>query len=45
MLNLEAAMDYRVDRKLVDQLRIPGRTRNGMAERGGNSTNGESIED
>ena len=45
MFNLEAAMDYRIDRELVDQLRIPGKVKNGMASRGGNSTNSESIED
>ena len=39
MFNLEAAMDYRVDRKLVEQLKIPGMVRNGMSNRGGNSTN------
>ena len=39
MFNLEASMDYRVDRKLVEQIRIPGTVKNGMASRGGNSTN------
>ena len=48
MFNLEEAIDTQIDIKLVDELRIPGasrNTRNGMASRGGNSTNGESIED
>ena len=39
MFNLEASMDYRVDRKLVEQIRFPGTVKNGMASRGGNSTN------
>jgi hypothetical protein len=46
MFNLEEAIDTQIDIKLVDELRIPGasrNTRNGMASRGGNSTNGESI--
>ena len=43
MDNLEASMDYRVDSKLVEQLRFPNLVRNGMASRGENSTNSESI--
>ena len=42
MFNLEEAIDTQIDIKLVDELRIPGasrNTRNGMASRGGNSTN------
>ena len=42
MFNLEEAIDTQIDIKLVDELRIPGasrNTRNGMASRGGNSNN------
>ena len=43
---LEEAVDYRVDRKIVEQIRYPGRTRNnGMAERGGNNVNTDTIDE
>tara|TARA_Y100000593_G_C4241770_1_gene302522 strand:+ start:546 stop:1010 length:465 start_codon:yes stop_codon:yes gene_type:complete len=46
MFNLEEAVDYRVDRKIVEQIRYPGRTRNnGMAERGGNNVNTDTIDE
>lgn len=46
MFNLEEAVDYRIDRELVEQIRYPGRTRNnGMAQRGNNNSNGESIQE
>ena len=46
MFNLEEAVDYRVDREIVEQIRFPGRTRNnGMAERGNNNSNGETIDE
>lgn len=44
MFNLKDAIDYRIDRKLVDQLRIPGSVKNSYSDRGQNSTNSESIE-
>ena len=46
MFNLEEAVDYRVDREITEQIRFPGRTRNnGMAERGNNNSNGETIDE
>ena len=46
MFNLEEAADYRIDEELVKQIRYPGRTRNnGMAQRGNNNSNGETIQE
>ena len=46
MFNLEEAVDYRVDREIVEQIRFPGRTRNnGMAQRGGNNVNTDTIDE
>ena len=46
MFNLESAVDRRIDEELVKQIRYPGRTRNnGMAQRGNNNLNGETIDE
>ena len=46
MFNLESAVDYRIDEELVKQIRYPGRTRNnGMAQRGNNNPNSNTIQE
>ena len=46
MFNLESAVDFNVDEKLLNQLRFPNLVKNGMSDRGNNNnTKNESIEE
>ena len=45
MFNLELAIDYKIDEKLIDQLRFPGKVNNAYSDRGQNSTNKETIDE
>lgn len=43
MFNLESAVDFNIDEKLLQQLKIPDSVDNGMIERGGNNILDEII--
>jgi len=45
ILNAELEIDTRIDEKLIDQLRFPGKVNNAYSDRGQNSTNKETIDE
>ena len=45
ILNAELEIDTRIDEKLIDQLRFPGKVNNAYSDRGQNSTNRETIDE
>ena len=45
MFNLESALDYGLDKRLLDMLKFPDTVKNAYSDRGQNSTNRETIDD
>jgi len=45
MFNLESALDYGLDKRLLDMLKFPDTVKNAYSDRGQNSTNRETIDE
>ena len=45
MFNLESALDYGLDKRLLDMLKFPDTVKNAYSDRGQNSTNKETIDE